>query len=29
MSAVDGILLGLAFLVFIYLGVVIFKPDWF
>ena len=29
MSAVDGILLGLAFLVFIYLGVIIFKPGWF
>ena len=29
MSAVQGILLGISVLVFIYLGVAMFKPEWF
>ena len=29
MSLVQGILLGLSGLVFIYLGVAMFKPEWF
>ena len=29
MSVVDGILLGLAVVVFIFLGVAMFKPEWF
>ena len=29
MTVTEGILLGLSVLAFIYLGVVMFKPDWF
>lgn len=29
MSLVQGILLGLSVAVFIYLGVAMFKPEWF
>ena len=29
MTAVEGILLALSVLVFIYLGVAMFKPEWF
>jgi F subunit of K+-transporting ATPase (Potass_KdpF) len=29
MTLVEGILLGLSVLVFIYLGVAMFKPEWF
>jgi hypothetical protein len=29
MSAVQGLLLGISVLVFIYLGVAMFKPEWF
>ena len=29
MSAVNGILLALAIVVFVYLGVALFKPEWF
>ena len=29
MTAVQGILLALSFVVFIYLGVAMFKPEWF
>jgi hypothetical protein len=29
MTVVEAILLGVSVLVFIYLGVVMFKPDWF
>jgi len=29
MTAVDGILLGVSCLVFCYLGLVMFKPEWF
>jgi F subunit of K+-transporting ATPase (Potass_KdpF) len=29
MSAVQGLLLGISALVFIYLGVAMFKPEWF
>jgi hypothetical protein len=29
MSAVQGLLLGISILVFIYLGVAMFKPEWF
>jgi K+-transporting ATPase KdpF subunit len=29
MTAVDLILLILSFIVFIYLGVAMFKPEWF
>jgi hypothetical protein len=29
MSVVQGLLLGLSILVFIYLGVAMFKPEWF
>jgi K+-transporting ATPase KdpF subunit len=29
MTAVQGILLAVAILVFIYLGVAMFKPEWF
>ena len=29
MTAVQGILLVLSILVFIYLGVAMFKPEWF
>jgi hypothetical protein len=28
-SAVQGLLLGVSILVFIYLGVAMFKPEWF
>jgi K+-transporting ATPase KdpF subunit len=29
MTLVQGILLGIAALLFIYLGVALFKPEWF
>jgi K+-transporting ATPase KdpF subunit len=29
MTAVQGILLAVSILVFIYLGVAMFKPEWF
>jgi hypothetical protein len=29
MTVTEAILLGLSVLAFIYLGVVMFKPDWF
>jgi hypothetical protein len=29
MSAVQGLLLGISVLVFIYLGIAMFKPEWF
>jgi hypothetical protein len=29
MTVVQGLLLGLSILVFIYLGVAMFKPEWF
>ena len=29
MSIVQGILLGISVLVFLYLGVAMFKPEWF
>jgi F subunit of K+-transporting ATPase len=29
MTLVQGILLGLAIVVFIYLGIAMFKPEWF
>jgi K+-transporting ATPase KdpF subunit len=29
MSAVDGLLLAISILVFIYLWVAMFKPEWF
>ncbi len=29
MSVVQGLLLGLSVLVFIYIGVAMFKPEWF
>jgi hypothetical protein len=29
MTVVEGILLALSFAVFIYLGVTMFKPEWF
>jgi K+-transporting ATPase KdpF subunit len=29
MNAVQGILLAVSILVFIYLGVAMFKPEWF
>jgi len=29
MTAVEGILLAVAIVVFIYLGVALFKPEWF
>jgi hypothetical protein len=29
MSVIQGILLGISVLVFIYLGVAMFKPEWF
>jgi hypothetical protein len=28
-SAVQGLLLGISVLVFIYIGVAMFKPEWF
>ncbi len=29
MTAVQGLLLGISVLVFVYLGVAMFKPEWF
>ncbi len=29
MSAVQGLLLALSVVVFIYLGIAMFKPEWF
>jgi hypothetical protein len=29
MSVVQGILLGISGLVFVYLGIAMFKPEWF
>jgi hypothetical protein len=29
MTAVQGILLGVSIVVFIYLGIAMFKPEWF
>jgi hypothetical protein len=29
MNAVQGILLGVSVVVFIYLGIAMFKPEWF
>jgi hypothetical protein len=29
MSVVQGLLLGISVLVFIYIGVAMFKPEWF
>lgn len=29
MSVTDGILLGISALLFIYIGVALFKPEWF
>jgi hypothetical protein len=29
MTAVQGLLLGVAILAFVYLGVAMFKPEWF
>jgi hypothetical protein len=29
MTVIEAILLGLSVLAFVYLGVVMFKPDWF
>jgi K+-transporting ATPase KdpF subunit len=29
MTAVQGLLLGVSILLFIYLGVAMFKPEWF
>jgi hypothetical protein len=29
MSIIQGLLLGISVLVFIYLGVAMFKPEWF
>ncbi|HEY1650630.1 MAG TPA: potassium-transporting ATPase subunit F [Acidimicrobiales bacterium] len=29
MTAVQGLLLGVSVLLFIYLGVAMFKPEWF
>jgi hypothetical protein len=29
MSLVQGILLGVSGLVFVYLGIAMFKPEWF
>ncbi len=29
MSAIQGLLLGISVLVFIYLGIAMFKPEWF
>ncbi len=29
MSVVQGLLLGISVLVFIYLGIAMFKPEWF
>jgi hypothetical protein len=29
MTAIQGLLLGISVLVFIYLGVAMFQPEWF
>lgn len=29
MSVTDGILLGVSIAVFVYIGVALFKPEWF
>ncbi|MGD0748872.1 MAG: potassium-transporting ATPase subunit F [Acidimicrobiales bacterium] len=29
MNVIQGILLGISVLVFIYLGIAMFKPEWF
>jgi K+-transporting ATPase KdpF subunit len=29
MSVVQGLLLGLSVVLFVYLGVALFKPEWF
>jgi len=29
MSAVQGVLLAVSIIVFVYLGVALFKPEWF
>ncbi len=29
MNAVQGLLLGVSIVVFIYLGIALFKPEWF
>ena len=29
MSVIQGILLGISVLVFLYLGIAMFKPEWF
>lgn len=29
MTVVQGILLGLAIVLFVYLGIAMFKPEWF
>jgi hypothetical protein len=29
MTIVQGLLLGLSILVFVYLGIAMFKPEWF
>ena len=29
MTVVQGLLLGISVLVFIYLGIAMFKPEWF
>lgn len=29
MSTVQGVLLGVSILVFIYVGIAMFKPEWF
>ncbi len=29
MTGVQGLLLGVSILVFIYLGIAMFKPEWF
>jgi hypothetical protein len=29
MTVIQGILLGISVLVFLYLGVAMFKPEWF
>ncbi len=29
MTAVQGVLLAISILVFVYLGVAMFKPEWF
>ena len=29
MTASDGVLAAISFLVFVYLGVALFKPEWF